>query len=111
MTDFPAIVYKTPGPHGKLGKTYAYLGVADQEALDAALDAGWYASKAEAFDGNAAAKIVADVKEAHEALDEAIDEVSPATRDEMEQRAKELGMRNVHRMKDETLAAHLAEAG
>lgn len=107
MTDFPAIVYKTPGPHGKKGKTYGYRSAADQEAYDDALANGWFPSKAEAFAGKAATKLVAEVKEAQDA----IDDLSPATRDEMEQRAKELGLRNVHRMKDETLAAHLAEAG
>ncbi len=108
--NFPAIVYKTPGPFGKPGKTYAYLGVADQEAFDAAIANGWKASKAEALAGKAASKVVAEVKEAQEAQ-EALDDLSPATREEMEQRAKQIGLRNVHRMKDETLAAHLADHG
>ena len=36
---FPTIVYKTPGPHACTGSTYAYRGVADEAALDAAEDA------------------------------------------------------------------------
>lgn len=107
MTDFPTIVYKTPGPHGRTGKTYAYMGVADQAAFDAAIKNGWHPSKADAFEGKKVTKVVKEVQEAQDA----IDEVSPATREEMEQRAKELGMRNAHRMKDETLAEKLAEHG
>jgi hypothetical protein len=39
---FPTLVYKAPGHHfGPSGKTYDYLAVKDQKALDKALDAGW----------------------------------------------------------------------
>lgn len=102
--DFPAIVYRTPGPHGRPGKTYAYQGVEDQDALDHALANGWYESKVGAFASLEAKKIVKEVAEAKAA----VDDVSPATRDEMEQKAKELGIRGVHLMKDETLAERIA---
>lgn len=103
--EFPAIVYRTPGPFGRPGKTYAYQGVADQDALDQALANGWYESKAAAFASLDAKNIVKEVAEAKAA----VDDVSPATRDEMDQKARELGIRGYHRMKDETLAERIAE--
>lgn len=103
--NFPCLVYRTPGPHGKGDRTYAYLGVEDQAAFDRAVSNGWHASKLDAFAGLEAGKIVDAVVDASAA----IDDVSPATRGEMEQKAKELGIRGIHRMKDETLAQRIAE--
>lgn len=42
-------------------------------------------------------------------IDTPIDDNAPATRDEMETRAKDLGIRGIHLMKDATLAARIAE--
>jgi len=43
ITEFPALVYRCPGPHdGPQGKTYATLPVDGPEALAEALRAGWH---------------------------------------------------------------------
>lgn len=87
MTDFPTILYKTPGPHKKpRGGTYAYKGAADQAEFDALKAKGWFASYEEAAAGKTAGKII----EAAEAFEDAVDEVSAPTRDELEARQKNL---------------------
>ena len=87
MTDFPTIVYRTPGPHKKpRGKTYAYRGAADQEAFDALIAKGWSASYEEAVGQSSKASAKPKV----EAVE--IDEVSSPTREELESKAKELGV-------------------
>ena len=99
MTDFPTIVYRTPGPHPKpRGKTYAYKGAADQAEFDMLLGRGWFPSYEDAVVG----KIVAAVSE--------IDTVSPATRDELEAKAKELGVSFNARTSDKTIAERIASA-
>lgn len=103
MTDFPTIMYRTPGPHKKpRGKTYAYKGAADQAEFDALLGRGWFPSYEDAVVG----KIVAAV----EALDDALDVVTPATRDELETKAKELGVSFNARTSDKTITERIASA-
>tara|TARA_R110000868_G_scaffold31596_3_gene115665 strand:- start:12 stop:320 length:309 start_codon:yes stop_codon:yes gene_type:complete len=99
MTDFPTIMYRTPGPHKKpRGKTYAYKGAADQAEFDVLIAKGWFPSYEDAVVG----KIVATVSE--------IDTVSPATRDELEAKAKELGVSFNARTSDKTIAERIASA-
>lgn len=106
MTEFPTIVYRCPGQHGGPdGSTFDYLGVADDDALSAALSKGWRETLAEAIAGDKAGAILTEVKEAQEA----IDDVSPATRDELEQKAKELGIGFNSRTSDAVLAQRIAE--
>ena len=107
MTDFPTILYKTPGPHKKpRGGTYKTTGDADQAEFDALLKQGWFPSYEEAVAGKVAAKII----EAAEAFDDAIDEVSDPTRDELESKAKELGVSFNARTSDKKLAERIAKA-
>jgi hypothetical protein len=102
MTDFPTIVYRTPGPHKKpRGKTYAYRGAADQEAFDALIAKGWSASYEEAV-----SKL--DKKPKAKAVE--IDEVSGPTREEMEIKAKELGVSFNSRTSDITLSDRITAA-
>ena len=99
MTDFPTIMYRTPGPHKKpRDKTYAYKGAADQAEFDVLLGKGWFPSYEDAVVG----KIVAAVSE--------IDTVSPATRDELEAKAKELGVSFNARPSAKTIAERIASA-
>ena len=99
MTDFPTIMYRTPGPHPKpRGGTYAYKGAADQAEFDMLLGRGWFPS----YEDAVVKKIVAAVSE--------IDTVSPATRDELEAKAKELGVSFNARTSDKTLAERIASA-
>ncbi len=107
MTDFPTILYKTPGPHKKpRGGTYKTTGAADKAEFDALLKKGWFPSYEEAVAGQAADKII----EAAEAFDDAIDEVSDPTRDELEAKAKELGVSFNSRTSDKKLAERIAAA-
>ena len=106
MTDFPTILYRTPGPHKKpRGKTYAFISAADQEAFDALIAKGWSASYEEAvskLDKKPKAKAVEKAAE--------IDEVSAPTREELEAKAKELGVSFNARTSDITLSDRITAA-
>lgn len=107
MTSFPTILYKTPGPHKKpRGGTYKTTGAADKAEFDALLKKGWFPSYEEAAAGKIAGKII----EAAEAFEDAVDEVSAPTRDELETKAKELGVSFNARTSDKKLAERIAEA-
>lgn len=107
MTQFPTIMYKVPGPHKKpRGGTYATRGAADEIEFKELAALGWHASYEEAVAAKSADKIVA----AAEAFEDAIDEVSEPTRDELEQKAKELGLKFNHRTSNKKLAERIAEA-
>lgn len=107
MTDFPTIMYRTPGPHKKpRGGTYATKGAADKAEFDALIAKGWFPSYEEAAAGKRAAAII----DAAEAFEDAIDEVSPPTRDELETKAKELGVSFNGRTSDKKLAERIASA-
>lgn len=114
MTDFPTIVYRVPGRHyGADGRGFDYLGVDDAEAFEAALADGWHATMEEA-EGRVAAEIAEDaaeevVAEVIEAA-EAIAELDPETRDALEAKAKELGVRFNGRTSDKVLAERIAAA-
>lgn len=102
MTDFPTIVYRTPGPYKKpRGKTYAYRSAADQEAFDALIAKGWSASYEDAV-----SKL--DKKPKAKAVE--IDEVSSPSREELEVKAKELGVSFNARTSDITLSDRITEA-
>lgn len=102
MTDFPTIVYRTPGPYKKpRGKTYAYRSAADQEAFDALIAKGWSASYEEAV-----SKL--DKKPKAKAVE--IDEVSSPSREELEVKAKELGVSFNARTSDITLSDRITSA-
>ena len=102
MTDFPTIVYLTPGPYKKpRGKTYAYRSAADQEAFHALIAKGWSASYEEAV-----SKL--DNKPKTKAVE--IDEVSSPSREELEVKAKELGVSFNSRTSDITLSDRITAA-
>lgn len=107
MTSFPTILYKTPGPHKKpRGGTYKTTGAADKAEFDELLKKGWFPSYEEAAAGKIAGKII----KAAEAFEDAVDEVSAPTRDELEAKAKELGVSFNARTSDKKLAERIAEA-
>ena len=106
MTDFPTIMYRVPGPHKKpRGGTYKTTGAADKAEFDELLKKGWFPSYEEAAAGKIAGKII----EAAEAFEDAVDEVSAPTRDELEAKAKELGVSFNARTSDKKLAERIAE--
>ena len=107
MTDFPTIMYRVPGPHKKpRGGTYAYRGADDQEAFDALIAKGWFPSYEEAVAGKVAGKAT----KAAAPVEDAVDEVSAPTRDELEAKAKELGISFNARTSDKKLEERIAEA-
>jgi len=107
MTDFPTILYRTPGPFKKpRGGTYATRLAADKDAFDALIAKGWFASYEEAKGGKSAKEIIKSA----EAFEDAIDEVSDATRDELEAKAKELNVSFNARTSDKKLAERIADA-
>ena len=99
MTDFPTIMYRTPGPHKQpRGGTYAYKGAADQAEFDDLIARGWFPSYEEAVAGKIAAKVV----------EEPLDAVP--TREELETKAKELGISYDGRTSDKKLAERITKA-
>ena len=101
MTDFPTILYRTPGPHKKpRGGTYATKGAADQEQFDMLIAKGWFPSYEDALAGKLPPKVV----------EEPIDEVSGPTRAELEAKADELGLSYDGRTSDKKLAERIVEA-
>ena len=129
MSTFPTMLYKSPGPHKKpSGGTYAYIGAKTQEEFDEKLAAGWFASSVEAIiaagDKATTPKKIADwriklqakkikkrkpskpvgLKQAAPAPEpEPIDEDTAPTREELEAKATELGIRFDGRTKDKKL--------
>lgn len=107
MTDFPTILYRTPGPFRKPGgETYDTEGAADQETFDALIAKGWHPSYEAAIGSKSAKKIIASA----EAFEDAIDEVSGPTRDELETKAKELKIPFNARTSNKKLLERIAAA-
>ena len=103
--DFPTIMYRVPGPHKKpRGGTYAYRGAEDQEAFDALISKGWFPSYDEAVAGKISKKAAMKIE------GEPIDDISAPTRDELETKAKELGVSFNARTSDKKLSERIAEA-
>jgi hypothetical protein len=103
MTDFPTILYRVPGPFKKpRGGTYATRPAADKEAFDALIAKGWSASYEDA------AIAAQPLKPKVEAVE--IDEVSGPTREELEIKAKELGVSFNARTSDITLSERITSA-
>ena len=123
------MLYKSPGIYKKPGGgTYTYISVQTQEEFDAKLDAGWFESSAEAIEAageNAtpagkpkpkwAMKPIKrkkpakpldwrdQIKAAPAPEPEPINEDAPPTREELEAKATELGIRFDGRTKDKKL--------
>lgn len=91
--NFPALVFRCPGKHQRAGGTYDHKAVMDGDEKDAALADGWFSTLPEAIDGKA--------------KDE--DNAAP-TRDELETKAKELGIKFDGRTTDTKLGKLITEA-
>ena len=133
MSVFPVMLYKSPGIYKKPGGgTYTYISVETQEEFDEKTDSGWFESSAEAIEaagekanGHVKPKpkwAIKPIKKKKPAkpLDwrdqvkakpapapapepEPIDEESAPTREELEVKATELGIRFDGRTKDKKL--------
>ena len=91
----PTMLYKCPGPHDIHGGRFDYVIVDESEIATAQAD-GWHLTTTEA---KAASEKPADVP-----ADDA-----PPTREELEQKARELGIKFDGRTGDKKLAALIAE--
>ena len=105
---FPAPLYRIPGPYrkGRGMKTYAVSGAEDKAQYKAMLAKGWFPSYEEAVAG----KVAVEVVKAAEAFEEAVDDLSDPTRDELEQLANELDIPFNKRTSDRKLAERIAAA-
>lgn len=93
---YSSIVYKCPGPHQCPGGTFAYRGVNSETEQAEALSSGWFRTLPEAIEGKTAEK-----RSSFE---------PPPTREELEHKAKELGIKFDKKTTDETLSKKIAEA-
>ena len=133
MSVFPVMLYKSPGIYKKPGGgTYTYISVQTQEEFYEKIDAGWFESSAQAIEAageNATPagkpkpkwaikpikkkkppkpldwrdQVKAEPAPAPEPEPEPIDEDAGPTREELEAKATELGIRFDGRTKDKKL--------
>lgn len=95
--EFPTLVYRCPGEHhAHDGQTYRYIPTVNQEDFDAKIAAGWHDTLIGAVD--------AALNPKQEGSKVESDEVPP-TRAEMEEKAKELGIKFDGRIGDKKLLA------
>lgn len=85
MSNFPMMVYKVPGKHQLPHGTFDYEQVDDETQLDAALDSGWHISLADAINPPE------------------VDDGGAPTREELEAKATELGIKFDGRTGDKKL--------
>jgi hypothetical protein len=98
MNEFPALVYKVPGKYVRPYGTYDFTGVNDAEELQAKLKEGWFCFLSEAIDFE-------DKEVAEEE-----DDTAPPTRQELEEKATELGIKFDGRFSDKKIAQLIDEA-
>lgn len=121
--EFPTMLYRCPGPwdgppaHGK-STTYGALGVADADALEAAVAAGWHTTLPLAVEAFAApapeadpVEPIADPATIGEGADaEEPDDVGVPTRLELETKARQLGVTFTARTTDANLQRKIDDA-
>lgn len=96
--EFPALVYRCPGPHfGPSGTTYESRGVEDELQLLEAISQGWRES------------LVLAVSDYQNEEEEQSEDYLPPTRDELEQKANELGIKFDGRTTDRKLIEKIEE--
>ncbi len=98
MIEFPALVYKVPGKYVRPYGTYDFTGVNDAEELQAKLKEGWFCSLSEAIE-----------PQDKEVVEEE-DDTAPPTRQELEEKATELGIKFDGRFSDKKIAQLIDEA-
>ncbi len=115
--EFPTLVYKNGGKYQRSGGTYSTAPAKDQEQLSSLMQDGWFPSLPEAVDGQlleptvsrelkqplVSGSITADQARA------AIQAVSGPTREQMEAKAKELGIKVRWNLGDETLRKRIED--
>lgn len=103
--EFPDLVYRCPGEHTCKGGSYKSKQVKNEAEHAAALADGWFDTLPGALEGKPAKLAEPVVKTA--------DETAPPTREELKQKAADLGIKHAHNVTDaklaELIAAKLAE--
>lgn len=99
MMEFPTLVYKDGGPHQRPGGTFDYKRIVSEDQLAAALADGWFLTLVEATQPAAI-----DQSEVPP------DDDAPPTRDELETKARELGLKFDGRTGDKALLAKIEAA-
>jgi len=98
--EFPALVYKAEGKYIRPHGTYDFVGVNDQQELEQKLGEGWFDSLQAAIEGEAE-------KDTSEPV---LDDDAPPTREELETKATELGIKFDGRYSDKKIAQMIDEA-
>ena len=105
MTEFPTLVYKAHGKYMRPYGTYDFTGVNTAEEFEQKLKDGWFPSLQDAIDGNTPAPA------AEKAVSEPVpDDLAPPTRQELETKATELGIKFDGRYSDKKIAQLIDEA-
>ena len=94
------MVYKVPGKHVRPHGTYDFAGVKNAEELQSKLKDGWFCSLPEAIDSKQTAPVVETVK---------ADDIAPPTRQELEEKATELGIKFDGRFSDKKISQLIEE--
>ena len=101
--EFPGLVYKAEGKYVRPSGTYDFTGVNSQEELQQKLSEGWFESIEAAVAGKA-------TKPSGAISDAALDDYAPPTREELEGKATELGIKFDGRYSDKKIAQMIEEA-
>lgn len=101
--EFPSLVYKAEGKYIRPHGTYDFVGVNDQQELEQKLSEGWFDSLEAAIEGKSA-------KAAKAVSEPVLDDNAPPTREELETKATELGIKFDGRYSDKKIAQMIDEA-
>ena len=102
------MLYKEGGKHKLHGGNFDYT-IVDELEVDQALEDGWFKTTTEAKEANTDSGPVDDIIDSN-TDDEGLDDNAVPTREEMEAKAKELGIRFPANIKDATLLSKINEA-
>ena len=112
MTEFPAFVYKAKGKYQRPGGGYDYLHVKDDVEFQNALADGWFESLTAAVEALKSKKFAETPvsKPAEPVSEPFVDDIAPPTRQELETKATELGIKFDGRYSDKRIAQLIDEA-
>ena len=112
MTEFPALVYKAKGKHIRPYGTYDYVGVNNAEELAEKLSEGWFESLEAAIEALKPKKFAETPvsKPAEPVSSLVVDDSAAPTRQELETKANELGIKFDGRYSDKRLTQLIDDA-
>jgi hypothetical protein len=109
MTDFPTILYKCPGPWPGNGYSFATRPADDEAQYEAAVSDGWHPTVPLAVEAWRKPAPVVSPQPSPIPVQVPADD-APPTREEIEAKAKELGITVHHKHSDATLLKKIEEA-